>query len=104
MLVGDIVTLPFRSNGLILYWVALIAYAVAGNRAASASTGSVRRAGRDGALAAMAAYIFIIPLQFAARHQGITVLNTAIALLAAMIVGGLAAIIVARARQTRTAR
>lgn len=99
---GDLVTLPLgRGSGLVLYWVALIAYAVAGNRAATASIRSAPRAARDGALAAAFAFLLTVPLRFAAHAAAdtVTVLALLVQVSAALIVGGLAGAIVARARR-----
>lgn len=97
LLVGELVTLPFRGNGLVLYWVALIAYAVAGNRAATASLASTPRAARDGGLAAAFAFALTVPLRFEG-HSALTLWATVIELAVALIVGALAGAIVARAR------
>ncbi len=101
LLFGELLTLPFRGNGLILYWVALVAYAWAGNRAASASVALVPRAARDGACAAMFAYLLTIPLRQMSHSLSFSFLYTVLALMTALIIGGLAAVIVARARRPR---
>lgn len=100
LLFGDLITLVVgRGSGLVLYWVAAMAYAVAGNRAAAAAGGSLYIAGRDGAMAAAFAYLLTIPLRQAAGTP-VTLLNTGVALAAALIVGALAGLIVARARRS----
>lgn len=104
LLFGELLTLPFRGNGLILYWVALVAYAWAGNRAASASLASVPRAARDGAGAAVFAYLLTIPLRQMSHSLSFSFLYTVVALATAVIIGGLAAVIVARARRPRLDR
>lgn len=104
LLFGELLTLPFRGNGLILYWVALVAYAWAGNRAATASLASVPRAARDGACAAVFAYLLTIPLRQMAHSLSFSFLYTVLALVTALVIGGLAAVIVARARRTRLER
>lgn len=101
LLVGDLVTLPIgRGSGLVLYWVALIAYAVAGNRAASASLRSTPRAARDGALAAAFAFMLTVPLRLQA-HSGLTLLAFGVQVGVALVIGSLAATIAARARGRR---
>lgn len=99
LLFGDLITLGVgRGSGLVLYWVAALAYAVAGNRAAAACGGSLYAASRDGAFAAAFAYLLTIPLRQAAGTP-VTLLNTTVALAAALIVGALAGVIVARAKR-----
>lgn len=99
LLLGDLVTLVHgRGSGLVLYWVAALAYALAGNRAAAAAGGSLYIAARDGAMAAAFAYLLTIPLRESAGTP-VTLLGTVVALGAALIVGALAGLIVARARR-----
>ena len=95
---GELITLPIRGNGLILYWVALVAYAVAGNRAAAASVSSLSRAARDGALAAGFAFCLTIPLRLSA-HDTLTVVAITVQIIAALLIGSLSAMIAARARR-----
>lgn len=96
---GELITFPIRGSGLILYWVALIAYAVAGNRAAAASVQSAPRAARDGALAAAFAFCLTLPLRLAAHSSSLSLLYVAVQIPTALVVGGLAAMIAARARR-----
>lgn len=62
------------------------------------------RAARDGACAAVFAYLLTIPLRQMAHSLSFSFLYTVLALGTALIIGGLAAAIVARARRTRLER
>jgi hypothetical protein len=89
-------------NAFVLLWIAVIAYAVAGNRAATASPGSAPRAVRDGALAGALAFLITVPLRFI-ESSGQALITRwwwlLFQLLCAFVIAGLAALIVARARQ-----
>ncbi len=62
------------------------------------------RAARDGACAAVFAYLLTIPLRQMAHSLSFSLLYTVFALVTALIIGDLAAVIVARARRPRLER
>jgi hypothetical protein len=103
LLFGELINLlATGGNGFVLLWIAIIAYAIAGNRAASASLGSTPRAVRDGALAGGFAFLLTVPLRFAATAGQTLLLEwwaLTFQLIAGFVIGGLAALIAARARR-----
>lgn len=99
LLVGELVVLHLLglNIGLVLYVIAALAYAMAGNRAITASVTSVRNAARDGAAAATAAYVLTIPLRLIA-HDDLPALTVVVSVAFAVVVGGLAGAIAGRAQ------
>ncbi len=99
LLVGELVILHLLglNIGVVLYVIAALAFALAGNRAVTVPVISVRVAARDGAAAAVLAYGLTVPLRLIA-HDALSLLAVAVTVAFAVIVGGLAGAIVGRAR------
>lgn len=102
LVAGELLAIIFvhgAAVGVMVTFVGLAGFAFAGNRAGAASPQQLKQACRDGTLAAVGAWLLTAPLRLAAQNAP-SWRFAGVELAFAALVGGLAALIVARATRS----